>query len=212
MCIRDSLFTDLLADVIKPAAKWFSGRMVERKREAAVELLRRTLAAGCMCAIVDDQYMIEVVTEACEHGVDDDWNPEMRKCSTVCLGELIAAVGRGKAMDSALLLRLWPTFSKRLDDKLDPVRMATLGALEHYFNFLTDDLPQEHIEAVISLLMVHLDDPSAQIRAQVAQVLKQATEVSPRWIVKECQEARSLHQTPVHCDELLQAAQAVLAR
>eukprot|EP00658_Telonema_sp_P-2_P030985 TRINITY_DN23290_c0_g1_i9.p1 TRINITY_DN23290_c0_g1~~TRINITY_DN23290_c0_g1_i9.p1 ORF type:complete len:908 (-),score=217.58 TRINITY_DN23290_c0_g1_i9:48-2771(-) len=193
------MYATALFDVVKPAAKWFSGRMVERKREAAIEFLRRTLTADCMSQIVEDEYAAEVVIQAVEHGIDDDWNPELRRCSTICLGELIASLGRGKTLTSALLLQVWPSISKRLDDKLDEVRISALVGLAYYFDFMLDDIPQDHIETTISVLMVHLDDPSPDIRQYVAQVLQRATEVSPRCIITAVSYTHlRAHETPEH--------------
>merc|ERR1711990_394271 len=200
----------VLADIIKPACKWFSGRMVERKREAASEFLRRTLKAGCMKDMVDDEYMVKIVMEACQQGIDDDWCPEMRRASTICLGELIAALGKGKTLSFAVLEEMWTPLSKRLDDDLDEVRAAALTALVHYLEYCPEDVTQEHLETMIGVLSIHLDDPNLAIRELTTKVLRQAAKVSPRCVIKQCEEVRSLHQTPVHCDELVAAAKQVL--
>ena len=203
-------YPTVLADIIKPACKWYSGRMVERKREAASELLRRTLRAGCMKDMVDDEYMVNVVIEACQHGIDDDWCPEMRRASTICLGELIAALGKGKTLTFKMLEDMWTPLSKRLDDDLDEVRAASLTALVHYLEYCPEDVTQEHLESMIAVLAIHLDDPHSAIRELATTVLKQAVKVSPRCIIEKCEEVRLLHQTPVHCDELIAAAKQVL--
>lgn len=204
------IYSAVLADIIKPACKWYSGRMVERKREAASELLRRTLRAGCMRDLVDDEYMVKVVFEAVSQGVDDDWVPEMRRASTICLGELIEALGKGKTLSFALLEEIWPLLSKRLDDDLDEVRAAALTALEQYLRYVPEDATQEHLESMITVLSIHLDDPHSKIRELASEVLKQAVKVSPRCVIKRCEEVRMLHQTPVHCDELIAAAKKLL--
>jgi len=203
-------YPTVLADIIKPACKWYSGRMVERKREAASELLRRTLRAGCMKDMVDDEYMVNVVIEACQHGIDDDWCPEMRRASTICLGELIAALGKGKTLTFKMLEDMWTPLSKRLDDDLDEVRAAALTALVHYLEYCPEDVTQEHLESMIAVLAIHLDDPHSAIRELATKVLKQAVKVSPRCIIEKCEEVRLLHQTPVHCDELIAEAKQVL--
>jgi len=206
------VFATVLVDIIKPGAKWSSGRMVERRREAASEFLRRCLKHNCMSKLADDEYMVEAVIESCENGIDDDWNPEMRRCSTTCLAELLSTLGKNQTLSSEVLYKLWPLLSKRLDDILDAVRHAALDALDQYFKYLPDDVSQDHIEEVIKLLMIHLDDPQEPIREHVTAVLTATSEVSPRLLLQECQAARSLHQTPTHCDQLVAAAEAVLAR
>ena len=100
---------------------------------------------------------------------------------------------------------------KRLDDKLDEVRLEAQTALVSFFRFLPPDFSEPAWATTAATLMVHLDDPSLAIREGVQRVLEVAADRRPREVLDLCEEARLKHQSPVHCEALIVRCRAQLA-
>jgi len=203
-------YNTLLHSIIMPCGKWFAGRMIERLREATMALL--CLMMRKRIGTPDDfEDSEKEVLETIRHNIDDDWVGELRRVSTETLGEYVARRGEAGRLDGKSAKEMAADLLKRLDDKLDAVRIEAQKALRKLFEELPEDFPIDAWAETASTLMVHLDDPSAEIRQGVQNVLYAAARKRPEDVLRRCMEARDLHQTPVHVDALIENCKLILA-
>merc|ERR1711998_732583 len=94
-------YETLVYSIVKPCGKWFAGRMIERLREAAMGLLCLIMRKRVGTA-TDFAESEEEVLETIRHNIDDDWVPELRRCSTDALGEYVARRGEAGMFDARL--------------------------------------------------------------------------------------------------------------
>jgi len=195
-------YDKLLHSIIMPCGKWFAGRMIERLREAAMAML--CLMMQHRIGTDDDFEESEAeILETIRNNIDDDWVAELRRVSTQTLGAYILRRGEANRLDGASAREMATDLLKRLDDKLDDVRLEAQQALRILFEAIPDDFADEDWAKTTSTLMIHLDDPNAQIRQGVQAVLLAAARKRPQYVMNMCEEARGLHQTSVHCDTLI---------
>jgi len=195
-------YNTLLHSIVMPCCKWFAGRMMERLRESATALL--CLMMRKRIGTEDDfEDSEKEVLESIRHNIDDDWVPELRRCATETLGEYIAWRGEVGRLDGKAAQDMMGDLLKRLDDKLDEVRLAAQMALRRLFEYLPEDFSDAEWGKATQTLMIHLDDPSLAIRQGVQSVMEAAAGKRPRDVMVMCEQARGVHQTPVHCEALL---------
>lgn len=116
------------------------------------------------------------VLETVRHNIDDDWVPELRRCATETLGDYISRRGEAGRLDGAAAEAVAGDLMKRLDDKLDAVRMEAQKALRKLFQHLPQDFIDAGWEKATSTLLVHLDGPNVEIRKGVQDVMMAAAE------------------------------------
>jgi len=198
-----SHYDTLIHSVVKPCGKWFAGRMIERLREAAMALLTLVIRkrVGSAGDFADSEEEILAVIRA---NIDDDWVPELRRCATDTLGEYIHRRADGGRLDGVAAGKMTEDLMKRLDDKLDPVRLQAQKSLILLFQNVPQDYSVDDWNKALDTLMVHLDDPNAEIRSGVQDVLSTVVAKRPADVLARCLKVRGVHQSPVHCDYLIQ--------
>lgn len=202
-------YNTLLHSIVMPCGKWFAGRMIERMREAAMALL--CLMMRHRIGTHDDfEDSEKEVLESIRHNIDDDWVPELRRCCSETLGHYIARRGEAGRLDGKAAQEMVGDLLKRLDDKLDAVRLEAQRALCFVFKYLPDDFSDAEWAKLTSVLMIHLDDPSEEIRNGVQAVMESAALQRPHDVLKMCTEARDVHQMPVHCEALIKWCEGVI--
>jgi len=197
----------LVHSIIVPCGKWFSGRMVERLRESAMALLYLVLKhrVGSAAEFAESEEEILATIRA---NIDDDWVPELRRCSTEALGEYIARRGEAGRFDARSAAEMTGDLLKRLDDQLDLVRMEAQKSLKHWFIHYPEDCEEARAK-VVDILMIHLDDPNPEICEGVKEVLMEVAKREPQEVLQKCQAAREVHKNPRYCDALIEHCQRV---
>jgi len=212
--IADALsrhYNELLHGIVMPCGKWFAGRMIERLRESAMAIL--CLMMKKRIGTSDDfEDSEKEILETIRHNIDDDWVPELRRCAVETLGDYIARRGEAGRLDGKSASVMVEDLLKRLDDKLDEVRLEAQGALVKLFTYLPPDFSEPDWKKSTATLMVHLDDPSIDIRNGVQKVMQAAAKQRPADVLSMCEDARLVHQTSIHCDYIVEMTRALVDR
>jgi len=196
-------FEILVYSIIKPCGKWFSGRMIERLRESAMALLCLVMRnkVGTANEFAESEEEILMTIRA---NIDDDWVPELRRCSTETLGEYIVRRAEGGRLDGKAAEAMTEDLMKRMDDKLDQVRMQACTSLGQLFEYIPGDYGEEAWTKSLDTLMIHLDDPNEEIRQGVQNILCIIAKRKPAQLLERCEKACPLHQTSRHCAYLME--------
>merc|ERR1719240_920419 len=145
--------------------------MIERLRESAMALLCLVMRNKVGTANEFAESEEEVLTTI-RANIDDDWVPELRRCSTETLGEYIANRGEAGHLDARSAAEMSGDLLKRLDDELDVVRMEAQRSLGRLLTHPPEQAECDEARAkVINTLMVHLDDPNPEICKGIEGVL-----------------------------------------
>ena len=109
---------------------------------------------------------------------------------------------------------LYPELLKRLDDASDGVRLtcceplaALLAAASYSPTYAAGaNLNKTNLQYFLRGLLVHLDDPAAEIQRAVAAVLRAALPLDAGVFTDEVKAVRDRHRSPRMCDQLLEEA------
>jgi dynein assembly factor 5 len=66
------------------------------------------------------------------------------------------------------------------------------------------------MEAIYKGMLIHLDDPSAEIQSAMLGVLKQAASINPGLLRDQLEAVRHKHRVSEYCDELADCIQQML--
>jgi dynein assembly factor 5 len=200
----------IITKMILPNCVWFGGRTA-----AAI----RTAAMSCFWALLQGEWADGELLEAVQKDVItqiisclDDYNQSTRLISCKVL-RLIFTLLKGR-LDVDNLHQMYPDLLKRMDDNSDDVRIATIRTMIAYFSCFPEEydrvLYKAHMEAIYKGMLIHLDDPSAEIQSAMLGVLKQAASINPGLLRDQLEAVRHKHRVSEYCDELADCIQQML--
>ncbi|KAH8858030.1 Dynein assembly factor 5, axonemal [Schistosoma japonicum] len=125
------------------------------------------------------------------------------------------------------VFRFYGNFIKRLNDSKDQIRILICETIIAWIRLLIPMLtsspssattikasPQLNpvysgvMEDFLNHLIIHLDDPSSQIRASVSRILLRINQFSSDLVIKALNKSRSCHRSFQLCDKLLEYCQS----
>ncbi|XP_013406264.1 dynein assembly factor 5, axonemal [Lingula anatina] len=201
----------VVKDMVIPNCVWKAGRIASAVRKTAVSCLWALLKSGVLPKEKVVTVMEEVLTQVVSTLDDDDKSTRLITCRVLMhLFNLL-----GTSIDQDRLHNISPELIKRLDDSSDDIRVAVsktfLSMLDCFEKPYNVDLYRAHLEFMFKGLLVHLDDPEANIQEAVLEVLMKAASLQPAMLVKEIESVKHKHRTPKYCDALIEHIQTNLA-
>eukprot|EP00967_Tisochrysis_lutea_P029584 scaffold34588_cov28-Tisochrysis_lutea.AAC.3 len=202
------------AAMLMPNIVWRAGKPAEQVRLAAYMCLEKLLATGH----VTGEQLANRAAEALPlfvSGLDDD-NVETRRLVCKVLAVAISLLG-AQHIDHDQMRLLYPELTKRLDDSSDVVRVAAcvpliamLRAVRYSASWSqTHNFDRTNFIYFLQGLLVHLDDPSPEIQAEVQAVLEFAAPMDPPEFCNQLRLVRDRHRSPKLCNLLIEKAGSI---
>ncbi len=192
----------IVNDMLLPNCVWRAGRTAAAIRTMAVSSLWAVMQGGILNRDNLPGLINGLVKQLQSIMEDDVQMTRLVSC------RVLAAILEcsGSDLDQDYLHNLYPDLLKRLDDSSNEVRLVMCNVFRAYFSSFREkyevSLYRAHLEALYRGLLVHMDDPNAEIQKAVLDVLKVAARLSPDMLLKEVDVVRLKHRTTQFCDEL----------
>jgi len=202
----------LIRECILPNCVWQAGRVAAAVRSASMSFLWALLQSF----VITETHLKDVLSEIIKQIVSclDDHNETSRLVAIKVVLKLLL-VGKS-SIHVDCLHTLYIDIMKRMDDSSDEIRVITSKCMAAFFNALPKnynrDLFKAHLEFIFKTLLVHLDDPSENVKIAVSECLKTGVEVHPGLLKLLAEDVRLKHKSPKYCDDLIKQCDAALAR
>ena len=201
----------VLDGMLLPNLVWRAGRAAEHVRLGSMLCLSKLLPLR----LVDATELGErapTVLPVLTNCLDDDAT-ETRRLACVVVRHAVDQLGSARLNEEAVRA-LYPELLKRLDDASDGVRLtcceplaALLAAASYSPTYAAGaNLNKTNLQYFLRGLLVHLDDPAAEIQRAVAAVLRAALPLDAGVFTDEVKAVRDRHRSPRMCDQLLEEA------
>jgi len=184
---------------------WRAGRVASTVRKVAIACLYELLRHGYAdppCLFATAPPLLPILKTDL-----DDYDASTRELVCLCLERLFICLP--KAFGEQPILELYPALLKRLDDSSDQVRLAVCSTMVPFFSAATPKAYQGTcIDYTLDQLFVHLDDNDLRVQQAVLAVIKAATPIDAKRVIKKAEDSRLAHRSTKLLDEVVELARS----